>query len=184
MLEPASSTLRGLERGAIQQLKKWLLIDESITRQKSRVKWLQLGDSNLSYCKSTLQAIDIAVVRHGRALNELQRQELVREVHNSEIDYALRSIHKESAPDPDGLNSLFFWKVWSLIHEDIYQAIKMFFEIPVMVKDVNCTSITLFPKSLHVTSIKQYRLISCCNVLYKLISKVLTKRLRSDRGCC
>lgn len=90
-------------------------------------------------------------------LNEVQRQDLVREIQNCEIDYALRSLHKESAPRPDGLNSLFFCKVWMLIHEDVYQAIKLFFENLIIVKGVNYTSITLLPKSLHVTSITQYR---------------------------
>ncbi|XP_060175336.1 uncharacterized protein LOC132606044 [Lycium barbarum] len=37
------------ERELRQQLEKWATIEESILRQKSRVRWLQLGDSNNAY---------------------------------------------------------------------------------------------------------------------------------------
>lgn len=36
------------EKDTIQQLEKWSLIEESVMRQKSRVKWVQLGDANTS----------------------------------------------------------------------------------------------------------------------------------------
>lgn len=51
-----------------------------------------------------------------------------------------------------------------------------------MYSPINCTSITLLPKALHVSSIKQYRPISCCIVLYKLISRVIAKRLQEVIG--
>ncbi|XP_070050256.1 uncharacterized protein [Nicotiana tomentosiformis] len=37
------------EKELKQQLEKWVLIEECILKQKSRVKWLQLGDANNAY---------------------------------------------------------------------------------------------------------------------------------------
>lgn len=43
---------------------------------------------------------------------------------------------------------------------------------------INKTYIALIPKVVHVSSVNDFRLISLCNVFYKLISKVLTNRLK------
>lgn len=43
---------------------------------------------------------------------------------------------------------------------------------------MNCTTITLIPKIHNASYIHQYRPISCCNVLDKLVSKMLPARLQ------
>nr|XP_016451511.1 PREDICTED: uncharacterized protein LOC107776176 [Nicotiana tabacum] len=37
------------ERGLKLQLEKWVLVEESMLKQKSRVQWLKLGDANNAY---------------------------------------------------------------------------------------------------------------------------------------
>lgn len=53
-----------------------------------------------------------------------------------------------------------------------------FFSSGRLLKQWNHTVIALVPKSNDASSFNEYRLISCCNVFYKIISKVLVGRLK------
>lgn len=59
-------------------------------------------------------------------------------------------------------------------------AIQDFFSSSQMVRQINHSFTTLVPKSHDVTNMVNVRLISCCNVTYKLIFKILANRLTQD----
>ena len=48
-----------------------------------------------------------------------------------------------------------------------------------MLGEVNATLITLVPKIKTPMKVSDYRPIACCNVLYKIISKILTNRIKN-----
>lgn len=47
---------------------------------------------------------------------------------------------------------------------------------------INCTLVTLIPKTTAAKSIKDYRPIVSCNIIYKIISKVMNNRLGKVPG--
>lgn len=78
----------------------------------------------------------------------------------------------------DGYNAFFFKKTRPIIEEEVTKAVVEFFTSTEMYRAINCTTTTLIPKVKNPSTIKEFRPISCCTVLYKIISKVLTSRLQ------
>lgn len=91
---------------------------------------------------------------------------------------ASKEIDDLKAPGKDGLNVVFFKKAWSVIGEKTIQVVLHFFNSGIMYPPVNCTAITLISKRRNPIKLSEYRPISCCSTVYKIISKVLTKRLK------
>ena len=60
---------------------------------------------------------------------------------------------------------------------DVCATIQDFFQSCRLLKQVNHSIIALVPKSANVSSPSDYRPISCCNVIYKVIAKILASRL-------
>lgn len=52
-----------------------------------------------------------------------------------------------------------------------------FFRTGSLLKQINHSAIALVPKNSHASRVGDYRPISCCNVFYKVISKILASRI-------
>ncbi|XP_019258687.1 PREDICTED: uncharacterized protein LOC109236902 [Nicotiana attenuata] len=78
---------------------------------------------------------------------------------------------------PDGYGSEFFRAAWKIIGTDITEAILNFFENGKLLTQLNATMISLIPNIEVPQDTGQFRSISCCNVIYKCISKMICKRL-------
>lgn len=60
-----------------------------------------------------------------------------------------------------------------MVGDDIIQVVQDFLRSGKLLKEVNSTAITLIIESKCPTNVGDFRTISCCNVLYKCIKKVL-----------
>lgn len=114
-----------------------------------------------------------------KILSYEDHEPLCKEISDSEIKQALWSIKDGKSPGPDGYNSHFFKKSWSVVGYDICAAVRYYFVNGAMLRQTNATTITLIAKVSNLASLNDYRPISCCNVLYKIISKIMSSRLRS-----
>jgi hypothetical protein len=98
---------------------------------------------------------------------------------NAELmDKALFQMVPLKAPGPDGMNACFFQQIWGVVGEEVCRGILEILNTGVMPFNLNLTHIALIPKTNNPESVSEFRPISLCNVLYKLISKVLANRLK------
>ncbi|XP_019224291.1 PREDICTED: uncharacterized protein LOC109205978 [Nicotiana attenuata] len=126
----------------------------------------------------SLPAINSLYMANGPTLSQQQKMELCAEVTDQEILESLKAIGDDKAPVIDGYNAVFFKKAWSIISSQVKEAINEFFLTAKMYKPVNCSNIILVPKVSKPTTVKDYRPIACCSMLYKMISKILAARLQ------
>ena len=68
--------------------------------------------------------------------------------------------------------------MWDVIKEEIYEFVLSFFNSEISARSINIAWVALIPKIADPTSIEEYRPISMVGALYKIISKILSIRLR------
>lgn len=87
----------------------------------------------------------------------------------------LKGINDAKAPGCDGYNVVFFKKAWPVIGEDVTTIVLEFSMTRNMFQTINYTTITFIPKILNASRVSEFRLISYCIILCKLISKIITR---------
>lgn len=111
-------------------------------------------------------------------LDDDWKNEISRPVTDEEIRSTIGFMGNFKAPGSDGLQAIFYKSQWSIVGPAVCSLIKAIFQEPSKVSELNETLITLVPKVEPVTSIKEMRPISLCNVTYKAVTKILSQRLR------
>ncbi|CAN0846303.1 LINE-1 retrotransposable element ORF2 protein [Linum grandiflorum] len=106
-----------------------------------------------------------------------QELRLTAEVTTSEIRKAFFTIGRNQAPGSDGFTGAFFQSFWPIVGPEATKAVLNFFTTGIMLKNLNHTVISLIPKTSNPTSMTHLRPISLCQVVYKVIAKILATRL-------
>lgn len=96
-----------------------------------------------------------------------------------EVLVALKQMHPLKAPGPDGMCPLFFQTYWHIVGPAVTVLVLSVLRGGDIPKSINKTFIVLIPKKKEPDKMSDFRPISLCNVVYKLISKVLANRLKS-----
>lgn len=103
---------------------------------------------------------------------------LTQPVLDAEILKAIGEINPEKALGPDGLTGTFYQAFGEIIADDVIHTVKEFFNTDVFDPRLNQTNICLIPKTDRPKEMTEFRPISLCNVTYKIISKIMCKRLK------
>lgn len=65
-----------------------------------------------------------------------------------------------------------------MVRQDILNYVHAFFHSGALLKSLNQTYLTLIPKTNFLEKVNHFRLISLCNVTYKIISKIMVSKLK------
>ena len=122
------------------------------------------------YTASETQNVDDCVQNILSRITKETNEDLSRPVLDEEIKKAAFSLGALKTLGGDGLNGLFFQQHWDVVGADVCEAIKSFFSEGNIPEEVNVTLIVLTPKSKRPEQVSEYRPISCCNFLLKIIT--------------
>jgi len=103
---------------------------------------------------------------------------LLKPYDHEEIDHALAQMSPMKALGPDGFDVSFYQKHWQTVGVSVRKTALDFLNHGKIAPTVNSTYIVLVPKSYPTLSESDFRPISLCNVLYKIIAKVLANRVK------
>ena len=114
------------------------------------------------------------------AITEEAAELLGRDFHADEVRIALKQMAPLTAPGPDGMSPVFYKSFWHIVKEDVTTVVLKALNTGVVLESLNSTFIALIPKIKYPKKASDFRPISLCNVVYKLISKVVVNRLKKN----
>lgn len=101
---------------------------------------------------------------------------------DEEIFEALKRCNGDKAPETDGFNLNFLQEFWHVVKDDILEMFMEFHRTGKFVRSLNSTFLVLIVKKRGAIDIRDFRPISLVGCIYKLLAKVLTRRLSTVLG--
>ena len=105
-------------------------------------------------------------------------EELLIEFKAEEVWRALKQMHPIKSPGPNGMSPIFYQKYWDTVGSNVINCVLNALNSGVMPSNLNNTYIFLIPKVKSPQKVTEFRPISLCNMIYKIISKILANRLK------
>ena len=113
-------------------------------------------------------------------LKEDEIVKLSNSISDEEISSTFYSLKAFKASGTDGLHAGFFQRFWLLVRDSVKKEVNQICSSLIMPEYLNRTLITLIPKCNNPESLGNYRPISLCNTVYK----VVTKMILAESGPC
>ena len=112
------------------------------------------------------------------SLDNSDREELCKEVTKKEILIIIKSFNRNRTPGLDGLPIEFYLENWNFIADDFVEIAKYIIVNKILSKTQRKGIITITPKDGDKKLLKNWRPISLLCVDYKIISKILARRMQ------
>ena len=112
-------------------------------------------------------------------VTEEMNESLNKNFTRGEVTTTLKQIHPTKAPGPNGMFAIFYHKYWDVVGCSITNMVLNVLNGNILMASLNRTNIALIPKINNPKKMADFRPISLCNVVYKLISKTIANRFKA-----
>jgi hypothetical protein len=128
--------------------------------------------------KNTIEE-QIATVRlFPRIVTEEEVVTLESPCSSEEVLEVLKGFSKDKSPGPDGWTVEFFLHFFELVGKDLLDVVEETRLGGEVIRSINSTFIALIPKVNCPSSFGDFRPIALCNLCYKIIAKIIARRIR------
>jgi hypothetical protein len=124
------------------------------------------------------QAIESIIKHIPKEVTKEQNEALMPPITQEEVDQALRDTPVGKSLGPDHFTANFFHHYWDMIREEVWEIIEDSRRSRQVLPSLNATFLALIPKENKVTTLNHFRPVALCNVIYKLLTKVIAKCLK------
>jgi hypothetical protein len=125
-----------------------------------------------------IQEILEVVTKFQHVFSKEMNKSLEEEVTKSELKQALSSMQNGKIRAQTDFTVEFFKSFYDLLKDDLLLMARESQREGRVYGPLNATFLCLIPKKQNSETFEDYRPISCCNIVYKLISKIIARRLR------
>ena len=112
------------------------------------------------------------------SLRDFNKENIERVFTEEEVNKALLDCCSDKAPGLDGMTTAFLQSNWTMVKIDIMRIFSEFFSSGKFVSSLNATFIGLILNKVNAENIQDFRPINLVECICKLLSKVLTLRVR------
>nr|GEW67837.1 hypothetical protein [Tanacetum cinerariifolium] len=186
--DPNSVHLREEELVYNNAYRESMVDGEKVYKQKTEVEWLKEGDQNTAYFHKVLKG------RVNKCRIEMVYDDEGNKFEGDDVPVKFMTHFQKFLGNKDvvfpmeDVEGLFIKKLDLLcaesivVGDDVCAAVKEFFMSGKLLGEFNANLISLIPKIQTPLRVSDYRPISCCNIIYKCISKVVTNRMKEGLG--
>jgi hypothetical protein len=161
----------------------WEILDDTGTLHTGQE---ELKEEAVKYFKNFFKAQEqpstIDQVRVVSLFSWLVNEEEARILHGpvnmGELKEVLTLFKKDKSPGPDGWTIEFFIHFFDLVGEDLLEMVEESRSRGFIVGSLNSTFLALIPKVNKPVTFGDFRPISLCNLVYKLISKIIANQIK------
>ncbi|XP_031126982.1 uncharacterized protein LOC116029213 [Ipomoea triloba] len=115
-------------------------------------------------------------------VSQEQNDALLKPFQAEEVKEALFSMGPDKSPGPDGMNPGFYQSFWDVVGGDVTDFVLGCLGSGSFPDHLNDTNVVLIPKKQAPETVADLRPIALCNVVYKIMAKMLANRMKDLLG--